>query len=384
MIYNIALLKGDGIGPEIIDSAVKVLEKTAEKFGDKFNFKPYLIGGAAIDATGQPLPQETVDGCLESDSVLLGAVGGYKWDNLSGEQRPEKALLGIRSALGLFTNLRPAKLYPALRNASPLKDEVVGNGFDIMIVRELTGGIYFGDRGYRQGKYGTEAYDTEAYSVTEIERIGRVAFETAVKRNKKLCSVDKANVLETSRLWRKVMHGLSEEYPEVEYSDMFVDNAAMQLVRNPRQFDVIVTSNMFGDILSDEASQITGSIGMLASASIGGLGEKPLSCRNDSEGKAQINGVPQFKNLGSKISLYEPIHGSAPDIAGKDIANPIAAILSGAMMMRYSFGRNDIAECIENAVDKVLEKGYRTADIAEKDGEYIKCSEMTERIVEFL
>ena len=356
MIYNIALLKGDGIGPEIIDSAVKVLEKTAEKFGDKFNFKPYLIGGAAIDATGQPLPQETVDGCLESDSVLLGAVGGYKWDNLSGEQRPEKALLGIRSALGLFTNLRPAKLYPALRNASPLKDEVVGNGFDIMIVRELTGGIYFGDRGYRQGKYGTEAYDTEAYSVTEIERIGRVAFETAVKRNKKLCSVDKANVLETSRLWRKVMHGLSEEYPEVEYSDMFVDNAAMQLVRNPRQFDVIVTSNMFGDILSDEASQITGSIGMLASASIGE----------------------------SKISLYEPIHGSAPDIAGKDIANPIATILSGAMMMRYSFGRNDIAECIENAVDKVLEKGYRTADIAEKDGEYIKCSEMTERIVEFL
>ncbi|MBR1592621.1 MAG: 3-isopropylmalate dehydrogenase [Ruminococcus sp.] len=355
MIYNISLLKGDGIGTEIVDSTVKVLEKTAEKSGDKFNFTSYLIGGAAIDETGQPLPQETIDGCLKSDSVLLGAVGGYKWDNLSGDQRPEKALLGIRSALGLYINLRPAKLYPALRNASPLKDEIVGGGFDIMIVRELTGGIYFGDRGYREGKYGEEAFDTEAYSVTEIERIGRVAFETAMKRNKRLCSIDKANVLETSRLWRKIMHELSGEYTEVEYSDMLVDNAAMQIVRNPGQFDVIVTSNMFGDILSDEASQITGSIGMLASASLGD----------------------------NKPHLYEPIHGSAPDIAGKDIANPIAAILSAAMMMRYSFNRADMAECIENAVDRVLENGWRTADIS-NDGNYIKCSEMTKKIIEVL
>ena len=255
MNFNIALLKGDGIGPEIVDGAVAVLEKIADKFGHTFNFTPYLIGGCAIDACGMPLPQETVDGCLASDSVLLGAVGGPKWDDQPGENRPEKALLGIRSALGLYTNLRPASLYPALRGASPLKDEIVGDGFDIMIVRELTGGIYFGDRGYRQGKYGEEAYDTEAYSVTEIERIGRTAFESAMKRNKKLCSIDKANVLESSRLWRKTMHSLAEEYPDVEYSDMFVDNAAMQLVRNPRQFDVIVTSNMFGDILSDEASQ---------------------------------------------------------------------------------------------------------------------------------
>lgn len=269
MEFNIALLRGDGIGPEIVDGAAAVLEKIGEKFGHSFNFTPYLIGGCAIDETGEPLPKETVEGCLASDSVLLGAVGGPKWDGLPGEKRPEKALLGIRSALGLFTNLRPASLYPALRAASPLKDEIVGKGFDIMIVRELTGGIYFGDRGFRQGKYGEEAFDTEAYSFTEIERIGRVAFETAMKRSKRLCSVDKANVLETSRLWRRIMHELSEEYPEVEYRDMFVDNAAMQLVRDPSQFDVIVTSNMFGDILSDEASQITGSIGMLASASLG-------------------------------------------------------------------------------------------------------------------
>ena len=298
MELNIALLKGDGIGPEIVDSAAAVLEKIAAKFGHKFNFTPYLIGGCAIDETGMPLPQETVDGCLASDSVLLGAVGGPKWDGLAGDICPERALLGIRSAMGLYTNLRPAKLYPALRGASPLKDEIVGGGFDILIVRELTGGIYFGYRGYREGRYGEEAYDTEAYSVTEIERIGRAAFEAAIKRSKRLCSVDKANVLESSRLWRKTMHELAEEYPDVEYRDMFVDNAAMQLVRDPKQFDVIVTSNMFGDILSDEASQITGSIGMLASASLGA----------------------------SKRGLYEPIHGSAPDIAGTNKANPIATI----------------------------------------------------------
>lgn len=357
MNFNIALLKGDGIGPEIVDGAVAVLEKIADKFGHTFNFTPYLIGGCAIDACGMPLPQETVDGCLASDSVLLGAVGGPKWDDQPGNNRPEKALLGIRSALGLYTNLRPASLYPALRCASPLKDEIVGDGFDIMIVRELTGGIYFGDRGYRQGKYGEEAYDTEAYSVTEIERIGRTAFESAMKRNKKLCSIDKANVLESSRLWRKTMHSLAEEYPEVEYSDMFVDNAAMQLVRNPRQFDVIVTSNMFGDILSDEASQITGSIGMLASASLGA----------------------------STRGMYEPIHGSAPDIAGKNIANPIATILSAAMMLRYSFNLNDEAAAIENAVNKVLDEGWRTADLMGcAEGTPLSCTEMTEKICEAL
>lgn len=354
MNYKIALLKGDGIGPEIVDSAVAVLEKIGEKFGHTFAFTPYLIGGCAIDATGLPLPQETVDGCLASDSVLLGAVGGPKWDDLPGDKRPEKALLGIRAALGLYTNLRPAKLYPALRSASPLREEIVGDGFDLLIVRELTGGIYFGERGYREGKYGEEAYDTEAYSVTEIERIGRAAFDAAMKRSKRVTSIDKANVLESSRLWRKTMHRLAEAYPEVEYSDMFVDNAAMQLVRNPKQFDVIVTSNMFGDILSDEASQITGSIGMLASASLG----------------ATTRG------------MYEPIHGSAPDIAGQNKANPIATVLSAAMMLRYSFGLSAEADCIEAAVDAVLNAGYRTADIVGDAGtEPLGCAEITQKIL---
>ena len=357
MNYNIALLKGDGIGPEIVDSAVRVLEAVGRKFSHTFNFTPYDIGGVAIDKHGMPLPEETVSGCLAADSVLLGAVGGPKWDNLPGNMRPEKALLGIRAAMNLFTNLRPAKLYPALRGECPLREDIVAGGFDIMIVRELTGGIYFGERGMREGKYGEEAYDTEAYSVTEIERIGRTAFESAMKRNKKLCSIDKANVLESSRLWRKTMHSLSEEYPEVEYSDMFVDNAAMQLVRNPRQFDVIVTSNMFGDILSDEASQITGSIGMLASASLGA----------------------------STRGMYEPIHGSAPDIAGKNIANPIATILSGAMMLRYSFGLNAEADAIENAVNKVLDEGWRTADLMGcSEGTPLSCTEMTAKICEAL
>ena len=336
MTYNIALLRGDGIGPEIVDSAVEVLKAVGTKFGHEFRFTPYLIGGCAIDACGQPLPEETVKGCLASDSVLLGAVGGPKWDNLPGAVRPEKALLGIRSAMGLFTNLRPAKLYPALKGECPLREDIVENGFDIMIVRELTGGIYFGERGYRTGKYGEEAYDTECYSRMEIERIARVAFETARKRSKRLCSIDKANVLDTSRLWRKIMHEIAEEYPDVTLSDMLVDNAAMQLVRNPAQFDVIVTSNMFGDILSDEASQITGSIGMLPSASLG----------DNTRG------------------LYEPIHGSAPDIAGKHVANPIATILSGAMMLLYSFGLSAESDAIVSAVDRVLEEGYRTADLA--------------------
>lgn len=354
MQYNIALLKGDGIGPEITESAVKVLERIGRKFGHAFCFAPYLIGGCAIDAVGVPLPQETVDGCLASDSVLLGAVGGPKWDHLSGEQRPEKALLGIRAALGLYTNLRPAKLFPALRGASPLRRDLVDAGFDIMIVRELTGGIYFGERGYRQGRFGEEAYDTEAYSEFEIERIGRAAFETAMKRSRRLTSVDKANVLETSRLWRKTMHRLAAEYPAVAYQDLFVDNAAMQLVRNPQQFDVIVTSNMFGDILSDEASQLTGSIGMLASAS---LGE-------------------------TTRGMYEPIHGSAPDIAGQNKANPIAMILSAAMMLRYAFGLSSEAACIEDAVDAVLAAGFRTADIIGDSGAAVcSCTEMTAEIL---
>lgn len=336
MKMNIALLKGDGIGPEIVDSAVEVLKKTGEKYGHEFNFTPYLIGGCAIDATGAPLPQETVDGCLASDSVLLGAVGGPKWDTLPGNLRPEKALLGIRAAMELYTNLRPAKLYPALKDDCPLRPDIAANGFDILIVRELTGGIYFGERGYRQGKYGEEAYDTECYSRLEIERIARAAFDAAMVRRKNVISIDKANVLESSRLWRKVVHEVAEEYPEVTCTDMLVDNAAMQLVKNPSQFDVIVTSNMFGDILSDEASQITGSIGMLASASLGA----------------------------TKRGLYEPIHGSAPDIANQNKANPIATVLSAAMMLRYAFGLEQEARNIERAVDEVLEAGIRTADIA--------------------
>ena len=336
MEKKIALLKGDGIGPEIVDSAVRVLEAIAAKYDHKFTFAPYLIGGCAIDAAGAPLPEETVAGCLAADSVLLGAVGGPKWDTLPGNLRPEKALLGIRAAMELFTNLRPAKLYPALAGDCPLRADIVANGFDLMIVRELTGGIYFGERGRREGKFGPEAYDTECYSRMEIERIARVAFETAQKRSKRLCSIDKANVLESSRLWREVVHEIAKEYPDVQLSDMLVDNAAMQLVRNPAQFDVIVTSNMFGDILSDEASQLTGSIGMLPSASLGS----------------------------TTRGLYEPIHGSAPDIAGKHIANPIATILSAAMMLRYSFGMAAEADDIVRAVDEVLEAGCRTADLA--------------------
>lgn len=357
MTYNIALLRGDGIGPEIVDSAVRVLEAIGEKFGHEFRFTPYLIGGAAIDECGEPLPQETVDGCLASDGVLLGAVGGPKWDNLSGDKRPEKALLGIRAALGLFTNLRPTKLYPALKGDCPLREDIASGGFDIMIVRELTGGIYFGDRGYREGKYGEEAFDTECYSRFEIERISRVAFETAQKRKGKVTSIDKANVLETSRLWRKTIREIEKEYEGVTCSDMLVDNAAMQLIRNPSQFDVIVTSNMFGDILSDEASQLTGSIGMLPSASLG----------DNTRG------------------MYEPIHGSAPDIAGKGIANPIATILSAAMMLRYSFSLAEEADCIEAAVDKVLNDGLRTADIAGESGvKPLTTTEMTDVIIERL
>ena len=353
MRYNIALLKGDGIGPEIVDSAVRILERIGSKYGHEFVFTPYLIGGIAIDTCGEPLPRETVEGCLASDSVLLGAVGGPKWDTLPGNIRPEKALLGIRAAMGLFTNLRPAKLYPALKSECPLREDIVANGFDIMIVRELTGGIYFGERGMREGKWGEEAYDTECYSRMEIERIAKVAFETARKRRKHVTSIDKANVLESSRLWRKIMHETAERYPDVEYRDMLVDNAAMQLVRNPAQFDVVVTSNMFGDILSDEASQITGSIGMLPSASLGD----------------------------SARGLYEPIHGSAPDIAGQHKANPIATILSAAMMLLHSFGLSAESDAIVNAVDTVLNAGYRTADLSH-GAPYLSTEEITDKILE--
>ena len=353
MEFNIALVKGDGIGPEIVDSAVKVLKRIGEKYGHSFNFREYLAGGCAIDATGVPLPPETVEGCLASDSVLLGAVGGPKWDALPGDVRPERALLGLRSALGLYTNLRPARLYPALAENCPLRPDIVEKGFDMMMVRELTGGIYFGERGRRDGRYGPEAYDTEAYSVMEIERIGRVAMETARKRRGRVISVDKANVMETSRLWRETIHRLAEEYPDVTVQDMLVDNTAMQLVRNPSQFDVLVTTNMFGDILSDEASQITGSIGLLPSASLG----------DDSRG------------------LYEPIHGSAPDIAGSGKANPIATILSAAMMLRYSFDLAEEADCIEAAVNRALSDGCRTADLGGGEAS-LSCDEMTLAILE--
>ena len=341
--YKIAVLKGDGIGPEIVNEAIKVLDLTAEKCGFTVEYDEALLGGCAIDATGVPLPEETVAKCKASDSVLLGAVGGPKWDNQPGSNRPEAGLLGIRGALGLFANLRPSVIFGPLKSASPIKDEIIGDDMDIMIVRELTGGIYFGQR----GREDDAAWDTEKYSVAEVERIARVAFDLAMKRNKKLTSVDKANVLESSRLWRQTVIEVSKDYPEVELNHMYVDNCAMQLVRNPKQFDVIVTSNIFGDILSDEASMIAGSIGMLASASLSG----------------------------GKLGLYEPIHGSAPDIAGKGIANPLATILSVAMMLRYSLAQPEAAEAIEAAVAKVLENN-RTPDIYEEGMNKVTCEQM--------
>lgn len=358
MDYKIAVIPGDGIGPEITDGAVQVLERIGEMCGHHFEFTSYLAGGCAIDETGKPLPEETLAGCLASDSVLLGAVGGPKWDTLPGDIRPEKALLGLRKELELYTNLRPAKIQPALAKACVLREDIAARGFDILIVRELTGGIYFGERGRRDKNGVEEAYDTEQYDVNEIERVARVAFESARKRRGKVTSIDKANVLETSRLWRETVHRIGEEYPDVELADMLVDNAAMQLVRDPSAFDVVVTSNMFGDILSDEASQVTGSIGLLASASLG----------------ATTRG------------MYEPIHGSAPDIAGTDQANPIATILSAAMMLRYSFDLGKEADCIEQAVEQVLLDGWRTPDIceAERKSETIGCKAMTAKILEAL
>lgn len=353
--YKITLLKGDGIGPEIVNQAVKVLDKASEKFGFTVEYDEALLGGCAIDATGVPLPDETVAKCKASDSVILGAVGGPKWDTLPGNNRPEAGLLGIRGALGLFANLRPSVIFGPLKSASPIKDEIIGGNLDIMIVRELTGGIYFGERGRKEVDGNPAAWDTEMYSVPEVERIARVAFDLAMKRNKKLTSVDKANVLESSRLWRETVIRVSKDYPEVELSHMYVDNCAMQLVRNPRQFDVIVTSNIFGDILSDEASMIAGSIGMLASASL-------------SDGK---------------LGLYEPIHGSAPDIAGLGIANPLATILSVAMMLRYSLNQSEAADAIEAAVAKVLET-HRTPDIYEDGKIKVCCEEMGDLVCKAL
>ncbi|MEA4953903.1 MAG: 3-isopropylmalate dehydrogenase [Pseudoflavonifractor sp.] len=338
MNYKIALIRGDGIGPEVVNEAVGVLDAVAKKFGHQMTYVDVLLGGCATDAVGKSYPDGTAERCRACDAVLLGAVGGPKWGaDKPAEQRPETALLAIRRDLGLYANLRPATLRPAMAEASPLKKETAEKGIDLMMVRELTGGIYFGQRGrYETEDRGTECTDLMAYSELEIERIGRRAFELARLRRHKVSSVDKANVLETSRLWRSVMHRLAEEYPDVTYEDVLVDNCAMQLVRDPGQFDVVVTENMFGDILSVEASMVTGSIGLLPSASIG-------------------DRAP---------GLYEPIHGSAPDIAGQDKANPIATILSVAMMFRYSFRRAEEAEAIEQAVDAVLAEGWRTPDIA--------------------
>ena len=335
MTYKIAVLSGDGIGPEIMTEAKKVLLAIGEKYQVNFEFEHALIGGCAYEKYGMPLPQETIDICKKSDAVMLGAVGDWKYDTLPPEVRPEKALLGIRKALNLFANLRPAMVYEELASSSTLKSEVVV-GVDIMIVRELTGDVYFGTpRGIEEINGEKVGYNNMIYKESEIERIAHVAFQSAMKRNKKLCSVDKANVLDVSRLWREVMERVSKEYPDVELSHMYVDNAAMQLIRNPKQFDVIVTGNIFGDILSDEASMLAGSLGMLPSASL-------------SDGK---------------IGMYEPIHGSAPDLKGQNIVNPIATILSAAMMLKYSFGLNELYDVIENAVKLVLQEGYRTKDI---------------------
>lgn len=353
MNYNIALVPGDGIGPDVVAEAVKVLNNIGDKYGHKFQYETVLAGGVAIDAVGECLPSETIEVCKNSDAVILGAVGGWKWDTLPGDQRPERALLGLRKELGLFANLRPALLFQELSDACPLKPEIIEGGLDIVVVRELTGGIYFGEKGYRDTELGKAAYDIEQYAEEEIRRIAIVAFDMAMKRNKKLTSVDKANVLESSRLWRSIVTEVSKDYKEVELNHMYIDNAAMQMVRNPKQFDVIVTSNLFGDILSDEASMITGSIGMLPSASL-----------------AKGN-----------FGMYEPVHGSAPDIAGQNKANPMATILSAAMMLRYTFGLSTEADVIESAVKSVLAQGYRTHDIMNNDYKLVGTKETGDLIV---
>ena len=356
MEKTIGVIRGDGIGPEIVTQALRVLEVTAKRFGYRFHYNEITMGGAAIDAFGEPLPDAMLQKCLESDSVLLGAVGGPKWNGVPGEKRPEKGLLKLRAGMGVFSNNRPAKVWPQLAQSSPLKAEIVQKGIDFIIVRELTGGIYFGSHTTQTKDGQAVARDIMEYSEAEIERIGRVAFETAARRSGRLCSVEKSNVLDCSRLWKKVMLRLSEQYPNVTLEHMLVDNCAMQIVKNPAQFDVIVTENMFGDILSDEASMITGSIGMIPSSSLGATAR----------------------------GLYEPIHGSAPDIAGKDLANPIGTILSAAMMLRYSFDAPEAATAIENAVSAVLDEGFRTEDICPTGQSPIGCAEMGTRICKAL
>ena len=338
--YKIALIKGDGIGPEIVDEAVKVLDAVASYSGFSFHYEELLMGGAAYDITGDPLPQETISGSLNSDAVLFGAIGGEKWDNLPREKRPESGLLRFRKELGVYANLRPAVVYDELANASSLKPEVV-KGVDLMVVRELIGGIYFGEP---KGRTEDKGWNTMVYSKEEIIRIAHQAFKIAMTRSKRVCSIDKANVLDVSQLWRETVEEVAKEYPEVELSHMYVDNAAMQLIRDPKQFDVMLTGNIFGDILSDEASMLSGSIGLLPSASVG-----------------------------AKIGVYEPIHGSAPDIAGQGIANPIATIASASMMLRYALGENDAADKIDNAIKKALSDGYRTGDLAQFDAKEV-CS----------
>ena len=354
MNKQVLLIKGDGIGPEILDQAYAVLEAANQKFDLGLSYDTALLGGEAVDATGVPLPEETLEKARNSGAVLFGALGGPKWDGIPAEIRPEKGLLGFRSALGLFGNLRPAILYPQLADASSLKKELVA-GLDIMIVRELTGGIYFGEpRGIKDlGNGVREGFNTDRYNTDEITRIGRMAFEIAQKRGKKVCSIDKANVLEVTVLWREVMEELSKDYPDVELSHMYVDNAAMQLVKEPKQFDVMVTGNIFGDILSDEAAMLTGSIGMLPSASLNESG----------------------------FGMYEPCHGSAPDIAGQGIANPLATILSAAMMLKYTFGELEAGNAIEEAVGKVLDQGLRTADIAIEGDTAVSTAEMGAAVV---
>lgn len=351
-VKKIAIIAGDGIGPEVVREAEKVLKRTEDLFGHSFETSHSLFGGIAIDETGTPLPEETLEKCKQADAVLLGAVGGPKWDSNPKELRPETGLLGIRKALGLFSNIRPAVIFDCLKDASTLKPEVL-EGTDLIVVRELTGGIYFGEKFRRDGEHGQEAVDTCVYNVQEVERIVRQAFEIAQKRRKKLASVDKANVLETSRLWRETVNRIAPEYPDVELEHVLVDNCAMQLLRRPSSFDVIVTENMFGDILSDEAAMLTGSIGMLSSASLG-------------EGS---------------FGLYEPVHGSAPDIAGQGVANPIATILSVALMFRLTFGYEAAAQSIETAVKEVLDAGHRTGDIATDKSKAIGTEQMGDLIV---
>jgi 3-isopropylmalate dehydrogenase len=352
--YRITLLPGDGIGPEIMAVAVRALEAIAPQFGLSFTFTEALLGGAAIDATGSPLPEETLRTCRNSDAVLLAAIGGYKWDSLPRAQRPETGLLGLRSGLGLFANLRPATILPQLVDASSLKREVV-EGVDLMVVRELTGGVYFGEpKGIFQTETGEKrGFNTMAYTESEIDRIAKVGFETARKRNKKLCSVDKANVLEVSQLWRDRVTAMAADYPDVALSHLYVDNAAMQLVRNPKQFDTILTSNLFGDILSDIAAMLTGSIGMLPSASLGANGP----------------------------GVYEPVHGSAPDIAGQDKANPMAQVLSAAMMLRYDLNQPAAAAKLEAAVVSVLDAGFRTGDIFSEGNQLVGCDRVSQELL---